>query len=126
MKNNLKITILFFAILFSANMASAQVKPENNSILMINAVVNKMNKAELQDYLSQMMLVFKANGGRAVARYRAVENIVGDDSPEMIAIISFPDPQTIKDMINGEGYKKLAEMRSRVFEKLNLVICSGL
>lgn len=121
MKSILKITLLFISILISINMASAQVKTENSSILIINE-----NKAELQDYLSQMMQVFKDNNGKPIARYNAIENIVGDDSPEMIAIISFPDSQTIKDMINGENFKRLGEMRSRVFERLNLVICSEL
>ena len=126
MKNVLNIALLSIAILLPATVVSAQVETESDSILVINAVINQENKAELQGYLNQMMQVFKDNGGKPVARYKAVENLLGDNSPEMVAIISFPDSQTIKDMINGEDYISLTELRSRVFEKLNLIICSGL
>ena len=126
MKNIFKITLLIFAVLFSLNVASAQEKPGSDSILVINAVINKENKTELQGYLNQMMQIFKDNGGKPIARYKTVEILVGNNSPEMIAIISFKDSETIKEMINGEDYKSLSELRSRVFKKLNLVICSGL
>ena len=126
MKNNFKIILLIFAVLCSLNVASAQEKPGSDSILVINAVINKENKTELQGYLNQMMQIFKDNGGKPIARYKTVEILVGNNSPEMIAIISFKDSETIKEMINGEDYKSLSELRSRVFKKLNLVICSGL
>ena len=96
------------------------------SFLAINAVVNKANSMELPGYLKQMMKIFEDSGGTPIARYKVVENIAGDRAPEMIAIISFPDAQTIKDMIEGEGYKALGEKRSRIFEHLDLVICAGL
>lgn len=72
MKKILKIAILFFAILFSINVASALVKTENDSVLVINEIVNKEHKAELHKYLRQMMQVFEDNGGKPVARYKAV------------------------------------------------------
>ena len=66
MKKILKIAILFFAILFSINVASALVKTENDSVLVINEIVNKEHKAELHKYLRQMMQVFEDNGGKPV------------------------------------------------------------
>ena len=70
MRNILIIGFLSFTILFSANVASAQVKTGSDSILVINAVVNKENKVESQDYLSQMVQIFKDNLGKPVARYK--------------------------------------------------------
>jgi uncharacterized protein (DUF1330 family) len=99
---------------------------DNRTFLVINAIVDKQNMAELQEYLGNVMQIFVKNGGKPVGRYKTIEQLSGVDSPEMIAIISFPNSQSIKDMINGEGWRSLNEMRSRVFKKLNQFICSEL
>jgi uncharacterized protein (DUF1330 family) len=91
--------------------------------LVINAIVNKENKAELSEYLDKTFQMFKANGGKPVGKYKAVESLGGEGSPEMIAIIAFPDDQKIKEMMNSKDFENLGELRSRVFDKLNLVLC---
>ena len=44
----------------------------------------------------------------------------------MIAIIEFPNAGIIKDMVNGKEFMSLSDMRSRVFSKLNMMICGGM
>jgi uncharacterized protein (DUF1330 family) len=99
---------------------------EAKTLLVINAIVDKQNMAKLQEYLGSVMQVFGKNGGKPIGRYKVVEDLEGENSPEMIAMIAFKDTQTIRDMINGEDYQGLEEARSKVFKKLNLVICNEL
>ena len=105
---------------------SEQQQTEPNSYLVINAIVNKENKAELSEYLDKTMQVFKANGGKPIGKYKAVESLGGEGSPEMIAIIAFPDDQKIKEVMNSKDFENLGELRSRVFDKLTLILCSEL
>jgi uncharacterized protein (DUF1330 family) len=63
------------------------------------------------------------NGGKSIARYKAVEQLKGEESPEMIGIMEFPNGDTIKQMINGEDFLALADFRSKAFTKLNMMIC---
>ena len=99
---------------------------ENKAVLAINAIVNKEYMAELPDYLANVMQVFGKNGGKPVARYKTVEPLIGEQSPEMLAVIEFPNADTIKNMINGEDFQALAEVRARIFTKLNMMTCASL
>ena len=95
---------------------------ENKTFLVITAIVNKQNIAEVPEYLGSVMQIFGQNGGKPAGRYKTVNALVGEESPEMMAVIEFDSPKTIEDMVNGEAFNALAEQRSRVFTKLNMII----
>ncbi len=127
MKKSILICILVLSasVLFSYK-AQAQENDTQKTVLVINAVVSQEHKHELQGYLSQMMHIFKDNGGKPVGRYKTIEKIKGSQAPEMIAIISFENAETLKNMLEGDQYKSLSELRERVFSDLNIVLCTEL
>ena len=96
---------------------------EQNAVLIINAIINKENMSEVQTYLSSIAPVFDKNGGRPIARYKTLEQLAGEESPEMIALFEFPSSVAIKEMIEGGDFKALADIRAKAFSKLNLMIC---
>ncbi len=98
----------------------------SKSYLVITAIVNKVHIAELQTYLSGVMQVFEKNGGKPTGRFKTMEQLSGDDSPELTAIIAFPDAKTISDMVKGDDFLALTDIRARVFSKLNTMICTEL
>ena len=91
--------------------------------LIINAIPNKENMPEVQSYLGNMMPVISKHGGSVVQRYKTIEQLAGENSPEMIVIFEFPDAQSIKTMIDSDGFQGLAESRAKAFTHLNLMIC---
>ncbi len=95
---------------------------ENKTFLVITAIVNKQNIAEVPEYLGSVMQIFGQNGGKPVGRYKTVNALVGEESPEMLAVIEFDNPKTIEDMVKGEAFNSLTEQRARVFSKLNMII----
>ena len=95
---------------------------QENAVLVINAIVNKSSMAEVPEYLGNVMKIFGQHGGKPIGRYKTLESLAGDDSPEMVAILEFPSTETIKSMVNGSEFQALGEQRSRVFSKLNMVI----
>lgn len=95
------------------------------TLLVITAIVNKGNRTELPEYLKRVMPIFGQHGGKPAARYQTVQSLLGEDSPEMVAVIEFDNPQVIKDMVQAEPFRALAEMRARVFDKLNMIICQS-
>lgn len=94
----------------------------NKTFLVISAIVNKQNIAEVPEYLGSVMQIFGQSGGKPVGRYKTINSLIGDESPEMMAVIEFDSPRTIEDMVNGEAFNALAEQRARVFTKLNMII----
>ena len=47
---------------------------ENKTVLVISAIVNKENAAELQTYLGNVMQIFGKNNGKPIARFKSVES----------------------------------------------------
>jgi uncharacterized protein (DUF1330 family) len=99
---------------------------ENKTFLVITAIVNKQNIAEVPEYLGSVMQIFGQNGGKPVGRYKTVNALVGEESPEMMAVIEFDNPKTIEDMVKGEAFNTLAEQRARVFTKLDMIISQNM
>ena len=97
--------------------------PDKKALLVINAIVNKENMAEVQSYLGQIMPVFGENGGKPVGRYKTIQQLAGENGPEMIAMVEFSSPEVINEVINGEDFKALADLRAKAFTKLNMMIC---
>ena len=95
---------------------------DNKTFLVITAIVNKQNIAEVPEYLGSVMQIFGQNGGKPIGRYKTGNALLGEESPEMMAVIEFDSPKTIENMVNGEAFNALAEQRSRVFTKLNMII----
>ena len=127
MKKSILICILFISTtVLLSNKVVAQEKVTQRTVLVINAVVDEAHKSELKGYLSQMMQVFKENDGKPLERYKTIEKIIGSQAPEMIAMISFENTETIKTMLDGDKYKNLSELRERVFSDLKIVICTEL
>lgn len=97
----------------------------SKALLVVNAIVNKENMSELPQYIQGIGPVFAKNGGKPVGQYKTIEQIAGEDSPEMVSIVEFENAETIRNLVNSEEFQALSELRSRVFSKLNLVISQG-
>ena len=98
----------------------------NKTFLVITAIVNKQNIAEVPEYLGSVLQIFGQNGGIPVGRYKTINSLIGEESPEMMAVIEFDDPKTIEEMVNGEAFNALSEQRARVFAKLNMIISQSM
>lgn len=96
---------------------------DSKTLLVINAIINKENMEEFQSYLGKIMPVFAKNGGKPIAKYKTVEQLIGEESPEMIAIIEFPNAEVIKQLMKEDDFTALADSRAKAFTKLNLMIC---
>ncbi|MDC1068972.1 DUF1330 domain-containing protein [Candidatus Kapabacteria bacterium] len=125
MKNLVIIFFLATTVMFS-NQTLAQETITPRPILVINAVVDKEHKSELGEYLSQMMQIFKDHGGKPLGRYKTIEKLKGSHNPEMIAMVSFGDVNTIKNMLDSDKYKSLSDLRERVFSELDIIVCKEL
>jgi uncharacterized protein (DUF1330 family) len=99
---------------------------ESKTFLVITAIVNKQYIAEVPEYLGSVMQIFGQHGGKPVGRYKTINALLGEESPEMMAVIEFDSPRTIEDMVNGEAFNALAEQRVRVFSRLNMIISQNM
>ena len=99
---------------------------DKRTYLVITAIINKEHFAEVPVYMKEVVRIFAENGGKPLGRYKTIEKLSGDGAPETMAILEFSNQQTIDDMIDSEEYKSLADVRERIFDQLNMVICEDM
>ena len=100
--------------------------PDAPAYLVITSTPNPEKMEQLQSYVHQIMLVLASGGGRPVGRYRATEQVSGSDGPKSIAVLEYPSTQSIKDVVAGDGFNALNELRDEVFLRVDLMICAAM
>ncbi len=99
---------------------------EEKAFLVINAVPNPENMAGFQMYMSKIMPILENAGGKTLGRYRTVEQVVGEGGPRVTGIVEFSSSEVIKNMIAGEEFNSLAQLRGEAFARLDLMICQAM
>jgi len=97
---------------------------DSSIFLIINATPNPEKMPAVQSYLSQIMPVLTGAGGKPVGRYRVTKQFLGESGPKMMALLEFPNEESVTDMINGEAFAALADLRTEAFAKLDLMVSS--
>ncbi len=63
-----------------------------------------------------------AGGGTPVARMKTIEQLKGQDGPQMIAMMSFDSAEAVKAVFDSAEYKAIVPKRDAAFEHLTLLI----
>ena len=92
------------------------------AILVVTAIVNTENMGDLKSYLDQIGPLTGKFGGQPLAKYKTIEDITGEQSPDLISVMEFENKEAINKMVQSKDFKDLAELRARVFSKLNMMV----
>ena len=87
----------------------------NKTYLIVNAIPNTGDIPSFQSYLSQIIGIFTKFGGTNMQRFKTTEQIMGQGGIKAIAVVEFPDAQSIRDMIASEDFHSLDELRKKAF-----------
>ena len=89
----------------------------NKAYLIVNAIPNTGDIPSFQSYLSQIIGIFTKFGGTNMQRFKTTEQVMGQGGIKTIAIVEFPDAQSIRDMIASEDFHSLDELRKKAFAR---------
>ena len=95
---------------------------DQKAILVVTAKVNKENMGDLKSYLDQIGPVTGKFGGQPVAKYKTIEDLTGEQSPDLISVMTFPSKEVINEMVQSKDFTDMGDLRARVFSKLNMMI----
>ncbi|MGL1892745.1 MAG: DUF1330 domain-containing protein [Spirochaetaceae bacterium] len=87
-------------------------------------ILNDINPGEqtaMTSYISKAMPLFIKNQGEIVFRSKIIDVILGN-APQILAVISFPNSQIIKDVFNSPEYQTLIEDRDKAFPNMTIFI----
>tara|TARA_B110000211_G_C14066185_1_gene547758 strand:- start:716 stop:1018 length:303 start_codon:yes stop_codon:yes gene_type:complete len=90
--------------------------------LLATGKINKENMGLLQEYSANTSKLMEAAGGKLISVFFTEEVLFGDNIPETLAVIEFPDAESIRNVINSGDYKKGIPLREKCFTELNYFI----
>ncbi|MBK9105134.1 MAG: DUF1330 domain-containing protein [Saprospiraceae bacterium] len=99
----------------------------NKTYLIVNAIPNTGDIPSFQSYLSQIIGIFTKFGGTNMQRFKTTEQVMGQGGIKAIAVVEFPDAQSIRDMVASEDFNGLNDLRKKAYiQEVDLMICETL
>lgn len=90
--------------------------------MIVNAVLNPMEKEAFEFYSENSAPLFSKAGGTPVGKFKITQSLVGNMNLHILVIMEFPSDQAIKDVFTSEEYKKLLPYRDKAFSELEVYI----
>lgn len=73
-------------------------------------------------YLSVAGPLMMAAGGAFAANYTKVDDLAGEDGPQQVIIVDFPDETAARSLFKNPEYQAVIPLRDRAFTSLNMVL----
>ncbi|MBZ5541449.1 MAG: DUF1330 domain-containing protein [Acidobacteriia bacterium] len=96
------------------------------SLLITTGALHPDGQDAYNRYASVVVPLIEAAGGKVLRRGTFQEAIVGDDCPEFIAVMEFPDVDSIHVMFAGSAYRAAIPDRNLAFRDIRTFICNPL
>ncbi|WP_103068824.1 DUF1330 domain-containing protein [Aquimarina sediminis] len=94
---------------------------KKKTTVIIVAKIRPDGKLELNHYLSEMNKHYEKNNVTLLNKFSIDEMIVGEERPDIIAIMEFPD-NSFNKIFKSKEYNLLLPYREKAFEKLEIFI----
>ena len=97
-------------------------------LLITVGQIRETGRAALGRYAEGVMPLIRAAGGEVVGRGSPQETVVGDGSgrPDLVALIRFPDAETIRQFLGSAAYQAQVRHRDEAFSELRSYIAADL
>jgi uncharacterized protein (DUF1330 family) len=92
------------------------------TFLLATGKINKENMHLLPDYSKRTQELMTKGGGKMVSVFMVSESILGDNIPATLAVLEFPDADSIKKVVESEAYKEGIPTRDKCFTELNYFV----
>ena len=118
MAQEFEITKVNFNNNLTLNNTTMSTKP----LMIVNAVLNSEQREAFAAYSERSSVIFKSVGAVPVGKYKVSTTLVGTKKPHIIAVMEFPNEQTILDVFESEAYRELLPLRDKAFKELDVFI----
>ena len=90
--------------------------------LIIIGFINPQERESFNHYSTEINQLYENAGAKVTGRYPIVQTLVGEEKPNFILVVEFPDQEALQKLFTSEEYKKLVPYREKAFSKLNVFI----
>lgn len=93
-------------------------------ILIVIAFINPNEPESFDHYVTQIREQYEMVGAKPV-RYPVNHVILGEEQPDFIMVVEFPDQQALQKLFTSEEYQKLVPYREKAFTELKVFLSQG-
>ncbi|WP_350293981.1 DUF1330 domain-containing protein [uncultured Croceitalea sp.] len=90
-------------------------------ILIIIALANPNEKEAFEHYISQIRAQYELVGAKPV-KYPVNHVVMGEEKPDFIMVVEFPNQEALQKLFTSEDYKKLVPYREKAFTDLKVFL----
>ena len=76
-------------------------------------------------YASVAVPIMVAAGGAFTGQYGRIDNLVGDDGPQVVGIMEFADEVAVRAAFASPEYQATVTHRDRAFERFNVILAAA-
>jgi len=89
--------------------------------LIVIAMVNPNERESFDYYVSQIRQQYESVGAKPV-KYPINHVVLGEDTPDFIMVVEFPDMQALQQLFSSEAYQSLIPYRKKGFKELKVYL----
>jgi len=93
--------------------------------LVVTASPNQNEQASVQEYLQNVMPLFKGAGGQLIKRLKVSDVIDGSPSG-MVLVMDFDSTDSIREVFESDEYIGLIPVRDKGFNEMNILVTGEL
>lgn len=90
--------------------------------LIIFGFINAQEKEAFEHYASNMRTLYEQVDAKIVDRYPIAQTLIGEDSPDFMLVVEFPDQEAFVELFSSKAYQDLVPYRQKGFEKLQVYV----
>lgn len=93
--------------------------------LIVTATRQPNSDDDYNSYLSVAGPLMMAAGGTFTANYTKVDDLAGNNGPEQVIIVNFPDESAARSLFQHPEYQKVIPLRDRAFSSLSMILATS-
>lgn len=94
--------------------------------MITTGTLNAGGEQHLERYAQMVIPLLSACGAQVRGRYKGIEALVGDSVLDLVAVIDFPNRETMKDFLASDAYQAALAHRNQAFQSISSFACETL
>ncbi|CAN5157047.1 hypothetical protein BH23BAC2_BH23BAC2_11320 [soil metagenome] len=91
-------------------------------ILIIIGFLNPQEKEAFEHYSTSINVLYQEVGATVTDRFPILQAALGDEKPNFVIVVEFPNEQALQNLFSSEKYQSLIPAREKAFKKINVFI----
>lgn len=90
--------------------------------LIIIGFINPQEQESFDHYATNMRALYETVDAKVVDKYPIVQTIMGDEKPDFIMVVEFPNQEAFIKLFSSEAYQRIVPYREKGFKKLEVFV----